>query len=650
MERYQVSVVLTDKNVKPKRSKYTIAIIINGIGNDENATQISPPDYTHYSSKCGLKILRVRRDGQMELKITPTRSVGAEMIAKKLNESQLEVNLTSRGDERVPIKIEGVDQNILTITLFFKDRNTISANLEFDTIAVRTVESVAFADNWSILPKYTRAAAVVPIQYSDEQREAAKFVQSTQQPTEIAVLSLSIILQLFFAFAMDQLMGMMNDLSFLTSLSMIAFSIPGIASPIQSLLLQIIYMDLLMTDKWLTPAIEKSLTIEEIDNDNPINMFLDEQGFGSQLLVLNLGSTLIFMGIQVALLLLTVLAYLLGHCCRSARKSYIYLRGRVLKQSAIAFVIQQFQPLLMSSVINVRSISIVDLGEYSESMRFSYALSLIIVVVIVISVGTFIYVIKQRRRPKGKILSPLIEGLKRRGIAYYWTILTLLKWSILCLTLILLSEYPAQQLQVLTALSILSTALQLGLKPQTSLVEQWMSFFNELAATLYLYALSALVLTDDLPLKETLGLVLLSITVGALSVNLLKLIILLISALIAKCRVSLNQDKVIDLQQSNKRFALVDEERPSQSWMETKQKKKKVKKTKRGKADEESKSAAREEIPQMKDKAEKEISQMKLDKKKKKKTFFKKKKAKKQALSEHTFFDWRTLFVPDPQY
>ncbi|TNV86966.1 hypothetical protein FGO68_gene20 [Halteria grandinella] len=523
------------------------------------------------------------------------------------------------------------------------------------------VETVAFVDNWSILQKYTHAAAIVPIQFSDQQREAAKFVQSTQQPTVIAVLSLSIFLQLFLqvstyhylpafsAFAMDQLMGMMNDLSFLTSLSMIVFSIPGIASPIQSLLLSIIYMDLLMTDKWLTPAIEKSLTIDEIDNDNPVNMFLDEQGFGSQLLVVNLGSTLIFLGIQVTLLLLTGVTYLLGGCCRSAHKSYIYLRERVLKQSAIGFVIQQYQPLLMSSVINVINFSIVDLGEYSVSVRFSYALSLIIVVAIVISVGTFIYVIKKRRRSNGKILGPLIEGMKLRGIAYYWTILTLLKWSVLCLTLILLGEYPSQQLQLLTALSILSTALQLGLKPQTSKVEQWMSFLNELAASYYLFALTALVLAEDLPLKETLGLVLLSITVGALSVNLLKVIISVISQLVGNCLACLNKDKVINLQ-PNKRFALVDEEnrRPSHSWLEaTIPKYSKKKKSKRGKEESKPAKTKRKENHQKKGNAEIEIKEVK---QKKNRLFFKKKKAKKQAPIDHTFFDWRALFVPDPQY
>lgn len=63
-----------------------------------------------------------------------------------------------------------------------------------------------------------------------------------------------------------------------------------------------------------------------------------------------------------------------------------------------------------------------------------------------------------------------------------------------------------------------------------------MNFFNELAATSDLYSLTALVLKDDLPLKETLGLALLYITVGALSENFLKLLISINCELVSKCR------------------------------------------------------------------------------------------------------------------
>ena len=47
----------------------------------------------------------------------------------------------------------------------------------------------------------------------------------------------------------------MSDMSFLTILSLISISVPGIAKVIQSALFGFICMDLLYTDRWLNPLI-----------------------------------------------------------------------------------------------------------------------------------------------------------------------------------------------------------------------------------------------------------------------------------------------------------------------------------------------------------------------------------------------------------
>ena len=47
----------------------------------------------------------------------------------------------------------------------------------------------------------------------------------------------------------------MSDMSFLTILSMISISVPGIAKVIQNALFGFICMDLLHTDRWLNPLI-----------------------------------------------------------------------------------------------------------------------------------------------------------------------------------------------------------------------------------------------------------------------------------------------------------------------------------------------------------------------------------------------------------
>ena len=47
----------------------------------------------------------------------------------------------------------------------------------------------------------------------------------------------------------------MSDMSFLTILSLVSISVPGLAKIIQSALLGFICMDLLYTDRWLNPLI-----------------------------------------------------------------------------------------------------------------------------------------------------------------------------------------------------------------------------------------------------------------------------------------------------------------------------------------------------------------------------------------------------------
>ncbi len=44
-------------------------------------------------------------------------------------------------------------------------------------------------------------------------------------------------------------------MSFLTILTMVSITVPGIAKYLQAALLNFIYMDLLKTDKWLIPLI-----------------------------------------------------------------------------------------------------------------------------------------------------------------------------------------------------------------------------------------------------------------------------------------------------------------------------------------------------------------------------------------------------------
>jgi hypothetical protein len=113
------------------------------------------------------------------------------------------------------------------------------------------------------------------------------------------------------------LWGLLNDMSFLTVLTMISLSVPGMAKIIQQILMNFIYLDLLQTDKWLIPLIfpendEKTENLVERASDKPINLFFDENGYSSRLLIKNLGSTFIYLIILVTCLALIPVLTLLS--------------------------------------------------------------------------------------------------------------------------------------------------------------------------------------------------------------------------------------------------------------------------------------------------------------------------------------------------
>ena len=71
----------------------------------------------------------------------------------------------------------------------------------------------------------------------------------------------------------------MNDMSFLTILSLISIAVPGLAQTIQAVILKFLYLDILMTDEWLYPMIlieEESLYDIPISEDNDSNEVIND--------------------------------------------------------------------------------------------------------------------------------------------------------------------------------------------------------------------------------------------------------------------------------------------------------------------------------------------------------------------------------------
>jgi hypothetical protein len=121
--------------------------------------------------------------------------------------------------------------------------------------------------------------------------------------TSFVLLPGSIAINFFFSIFIQFVWSLLNDLSFLTILALISVNIPGLASVIQSIILNYIYMDVLMTDKWLTKYL-----VEDDLNDCAINYYFDISGFQSKKLVKNLGSTFVYLALLVlGLVILAIL-------------------------------------------------------------------------------------------------------------------------------------------------------------------------------------------------------------------------------------------------------------------------------------------------------------------------------------------------------
>ncbi|TNV86367.1 hypothetical protein FGO68_gene1952 [Halteria grandinella] len=413
----------------------------------------------------------------------------------------------------------------------------ISSSLELDTLKIRVLKNVEedIALGRAYLYNNTVTTAYIPIQYTESQQEIMTLLERYQYAMGVSLLATGVFFQLFFGFAMDLIWGMMNDMTFIMSLSMISIAIPGITSPIQSFIIQFIYMDYLMTDKWLQPMMARTLSVEDEDDDQPLNTFVDEQGFGSKLLIFNLGSAFVFLIMQVFLLIATGVTSFLKTKWRIANTVHQYLRPKLLWGGTIKFIIQQFQPLFISSVINISAHSNSYVGEGSYGYSMSYILSVLIIGVLAFSIFCFNVILKKR---KGQLsqFSPLIEGIKEGTFARYLNPIILLKWAILCLTIVILADYPCLQFQVLMSLSIASNSFQIGFLPQTSKVEQAVDIFNEIMATVYLQALVGIAISTEASDRQTLGLFLLCVMLSTLFINFMKVLILIILKIIWKCR------------------------------------------------------------------------------------------------------------------
>jgi hypothetical protein len=140
---------------------------------------------------------------------------------------------------------------------------------------------------------------------------------------------------------MNFLWGSMNDMSFLTLMSLISITVPGIAQTIQAVILKFLYLDVLMTDEWLYPVISKeeeelldtSIPDDEDDEiwqDKAINEYFEQNGIQSMFAVKNLGSTLVYLVVVIFFFIVLVFISLLYGMFGILNGTYLFIKRHMV--------------------------------------------------------------------------------------------------------------------------------------------------------------------------------------------------------------------------------------------------------------------------------------------------------------------------------
>ncbi|TNV86418.1 hypothetical protein FGO68_gene17688 [Halteria grandinella] len=290
-----------------------------------------------------------------------------------------------------------------------------------------------------------------------------------------------------------------------------------------NIVLQFIYLDILQTDKWLIPFFQKDRDDDgNLIEDEPLSEYFEQSGFQSMLMFKNLGSTLIFSLILINLYVFYMLSSGLGFIHTAFSKVAEKLESKLFWNSGTRFLIQQFQPLLVTSLINLYSL------KFNTVVAFA-STACSFVTIIVLTVGIIKMAETLKATPIDQIQrksAPIVEGINTKtAIGRYWMPITLVKWAILSVTLVTLRNYPVMQLSIVSFLSFTSQILLIKGKPFSTSLENNMSLFNELMASLYLYGLFTL--TDSMGrnlVKEECGVIMLMLVVYTIIANILKVL------------------------------------------------------------------------------------------------------------------------------
>ncbi|TNV87952.1 hypothetical protein FGO68_gene897 [Halteria grandinella] len=319
-------------------------------------------------------------------------------------------------------------------------------------------------------------------------------------------------------------------------MTLITFPVPGIAQLIQASMLSFIYLDILQTDKWLTPLIfpEIQFVADDEVESQAINSQFYQNGFQQMMLLQNLGSTFVYMIIVISGFLMMILTRInLGLDIRPIYRLSRWLEVRLMWNYSLRFLMQQYPPLIISSLINMYEFKFDTPGKMLSS-----SLSVVIIGLSQLITLALLYKVNYSDFRSAEFVSKygtLLEGINLKSvIGRNWSVLVMIRWTVTSVIMVLFREYYYLQAQTLLVISVVFLMLiNLG-EPFQVRIDNYMSSFNEAMVSAYLYTLMMLMLTDQNQpeeLRDQLGNVLIAIISLSSIINVAKFFIMLTKAI-----------------------------------------------------------------------------------------------------------------------
>ncbi|TNV87037.1 hypothetical protein FGO68_gene800 [Halteria grandinella] len=482
-------------------------------GNNSSTSNSNVPQISYKQRvTAGISIREVTRTGLIRVRVKGGNGAGGIAEKIELENMRLRVVWDSQKEKEI-IKFNITDKTLNEILLHAQYPQTISKSLERDQLELTIISQIEHeqTSTLTVLKKGTSTLAFVPPQISDTEKDIADAFQQSMGIVAVAAIPGGIVLNFLLSMFIQFMWGLLNDLSFLTILTLLSVSVPGIAQLIQSTLLNFIYLDILKTDQWFIPwmfqrdsqsALAKRRMLQDSDQldtieDKGLNDYLDSNGFASTRLIKNLQSTFLYL---LALIGLSIFAPPIVYVIKRLRKQVPKSWAEILLPDFIVglyirFFIQQFSPLIFSGVINIY-----DMRVDSESGQ-SLGTVLTPVILAGLTVGliaSYISILKNRDQLESRTFNQrynnLIQGLKTKvgSWAPYWTVMILVRWVITALVLIGLRNYGGIQICLMLLISFIVQAQSLGIRPMNDSWENTMIIVNECFVSVYLYVMMAL--------------------------------------------------------------------------------------------------------------------------------------------------------------